>query len=235
MEDLMEFSSVSSGGKEKTPDLIEGLLGPYESTPRKSEKSLDNDEDLIDLFSVSSEEKQKTPEPAEDSYDLYVGMTDRKDQPEHWVMMIVIPGDDYCTFYHSNHEWLAWPRYSRYTEPMKRFDHYKVVRRDRICSIRESDMKKFRQACWDVEPQHCQRYVIAVLKKLEKEGLVSLGTGDSFVPQSQLHVHEGPNHQYTEEEYGRLVDELGRNGAYEEMLRIQGWANENGVVMWNSE
>ncbi|KAL2847016.1 hypothetical protein BJX68DRAFT_268317 [Aspergillus pseudodeflectus] len=154
MEDLMEFSSVSSGGKEKTPDLIEDLLGPYESTPRRSEKSLDNDEDLIDLFSVSSEEDQKTPEPA----------------PEHWIMMIVIPGDDYCTFYHSNHEWLAWPRYSRYTEPMKRFDHYKVLRRDRICSIRESDMKKFRQACWDIEPQHCQRYVIAVLKDLEKKG-----------------------------------------------------------------
>jgi hypothetical protein len=180
---------------------------------------------------VSSEEKEKTPEPAEDSYDLYLGMTDRKDQPEHWVMIIVIPGDDYCTFYHSNHEWLAWPRYQLYTEPMKRFDHYKVVNRDRICSIRESDMNKFRQACRDIEPQHCQRYVIEVLKELERKGLVPQGTGDSYIPQSQLHVHEGPHHQYTEEEYDRLVDELGRNAAYEEMLRVQGWANEYGIVM----
>ncbi|KAJ0415133.1 hypothetical protein BJY00DRAFT_318123 [Aspergillus carlsbadensis] len=234
MQDLMEFSSVSSGGKSRTTDHMEDFLGPYESTPRKSKKTPDPEEDLIDLSSVSSEGGVKTPGPTEDTYDLYVGMTDRKDQPEHWVMMIVIPGDDYCTFYHANHEPLTWPRYQRYTEPMKRFDHCKVVRRDRICSIRESDMKKFRQVCWEIEPHHCQRYIIGVLNELEKDGLVPQGTGESYVPLSQLHVHEGPNHQYSEEEYVILVDELGRSGAYEEMLRVQGWANENGVVMWNS-
>ncbi|KAL2851161.1 hypothetical protein BJY01DRAFT_245098 [Aspergillus pseudoustus] len=86
--DLIEFSPASSRGGKKSPEPLE---------------------DLIEFSPVSSGGKQKNSETKEGVYDLYIGRTNRQDQPELWVLMLVMPGEDRCTFYHSSRKWHGWP------------------------------------------------------------------------------------------------------------------------------
>jgi hypothetical protein len=74
-----------------------------------------------------------------------------------------------------------------------------------------------------------------VLEKLEGKGLVPKGTGDAYKRKVQPLIHEGPVKSYAPEDWDRLVIEQGgRDEAVKYLLRVQGWVDPQGRVLWNT-
>ncbi|KAJ0415805.1 hypothetical protein BJY00DRAFT_317503 [Aspergillus carlsbadensis] len=166
--------------------------------------------------------------------EVYIGRSNHKDQPEHWILILRAPKDWRCTFIHSTAETLAWPEYTRAVEYQQRFEHWKIAFRDKISLIRAEDASEVIAAATAVEPQHCQRYIIALLEKLEGKGLVPGGTADSYRPMVQPLLHEGPVREVTKAEFEKLVVERGgKSPAIEYLLELQGWVDEHGDILWN--
>jgi hypothetical protein len=165
--------------------------------------------------------------------EIHVGRTNHQDQPEHWLLMLRAPGDPKCTFIHSTAECIAHGDYSRSIEHEKHFEHVQIPFRDKVSFIKAEDEKQVIAAAEAVEPQHCQRYVLALLEKLEGKGLVPKGTADGYRPKVQPLIHEGPVKEFTKAEFDKLVVEQGgKDGAVKYLLRVQGWVDDNGKVLW---
>ncbi|KAL4912871.1 hypothetical protein BDW62DRAFT_206107 [Aspergillus aurantiobrunneus] len=161
----------------------------------------------------------ETEEPVYQLFDLYIGMTDRSNYPEHWVFMLAGQGSDRCTLYHMGG---GFPpsSYFHSIETNKPLNHDKLVTREKICSIPASRVPEFRDAVFAVPPHHCQRYVIAVVERLEDKGLVPKGTAARYVPRLQVDFFDGPVRKVSEEEYADLVTQLGEEGARHELCFI---------------
>ncbi|KAL3444713.1 hypothetical protein BJX65DRAFT_310710 [Aspergillus insuetus] len=157
-----------------------------------------------------------------------------RDQPEHWLLMLRAPGASRCTFIHSTAESIAYGNYSRSIEYDKYFEHVQIPFCDKVSFIKAEDEKQVIAAAESIEPHHCQRYVLALLEKLEGKGLVPKGIADGYRPRIQPLIHEGPVRKFTKAEFDKLVDEQGKAAAVKYLLRVQGWVDDHGRVFWNS-
>jgi hypothetical protein len=167
--------------------------------------------------------------------EIHIARTNYRDQPEHWVLMLRAPDAARCTFIHSTAESLACREYNRTIDHDQQFKHDSLPYRDNLASIKVEDQRQVLAAAQAVEPQHCQRYVLAVLEKLESKGLVPKGTGDGYKRKVQPLIHEGPVKVYTQADWDRLVVEQGgRDEAVNYLLKVQGWVDPQGRVLWNT-
>ncbi|KAL2795550.1 hypothetical protein BJX66DRAFT_336885 [Aspergillus keveii] len=149
--------------------------------------------------------------------EIHIARTNYRDQPEHWVRVLMLRAPDAarCTFVHSTAESMACREYKRAIDHDQHFKHDSFPYRDKLASIKVEDQRQVLAAAQAVEPQHCQRYVIAVLEKLEGKGLVPRGTGTGIS--------------------GKLVVEQGgKNEAVKYLLKVQGWVDPQGRVGWNT-
>jgi hypothetical protein len=166
--------------------------------------------------------------------EIHIGRTNYRDQPEHWVRVLMLRAPDAarCTFVHSTAESMACREYKRAIDHDQHFKHDSFPYRDKLASIKVEDQRQVLAAAQAVEPQHCQRYVIAVLEKLEA---CSEGDGDGYKRKVQPLIHEGPAKAYTPADWDRLVVEQGgKNEAVKYLLKVQGWVDPQGRVVWNT-
>ncbi|KAL2830884.1 hypothetical protein BDW59DRAFT_158319 [Aspergillus cavernicola] len=181
---------------------------------------------LSEFSVLEKRAKMSDPYAFEDLLDnapqLYLGMTDLYNGlPSHWVLMLVKPGEENCIMIDVDG---GYPpsTYKVRIDPDKRFDTGGIATRHRLVTTRAFDEAAFRDAAVSVPPQHCQRYVLAIVRKLEAKGMVRAGTADGFTPMLEPGIFEGPVREVSEEEYSKLERLFGWEGAQNELLVIQG-------------
>ncbi|KAL4946567.1 hypothetical protein BDV06DRAFT_218284 [Aspergillus oleicola] len=173
--------------------------------------------------------QSSTPKPEPETLDLYLAITSRKTEPEHWVLILRAPGSSTCTWYHM----AGGCPPSTYTHAInenKVFAHRALPVREYICSIPATSGEVVCAVARSVRPQHCQVWVLSVLRVLETYtvtgaggGLVLRGTAERFQGLVQPNLFEGPIRRISEGEWLGLVSVLGEKGAMKALMRIQGW------------
>ncbi|RDW86933.1 uncharacterized protein DSM5745_03575 [Aspergillus mulundensis] len=156
--------------------------------------------------------------------ELWIAMTDRKNQPEHWALILRHPGSETCTRLHMEN---GYPpsSYTHLFEDNKQFDSWGLPIKEKIATISRSDEQEILNAASAVPPQRCQRYVVSVLARLETTGkcLVPQGTARRYEEMVQMGVFEGPVMSVTDETWEEMVEDLGHYQAARALLAIQGW------------
>ncbi|KAF2171803.1 hypothetical protein M409DRAFT_50443 [Zasmidium cellare ATCC 36951] len=118
--------------------------------------------------------------------DLHVGFCVRRrpNDTRHWIIILVKPGDPKCTWYHVKGGPQGDPpanAYEVFIEDGKRLNSQGIEHlSEKIATISDADRAKVKAAVQSVERQRCQLFTVAVLAKLEKKGLVPIGTSASF-------------------------------------------------------
>ncbi|KAL4907900.1 hypothetical protein BDW74DRAFT_175688 [Aspergillus multicolor] len=162
----------------------------------------------------------RTPQPLE----LWIAMTDRKSQPEHWALLLRRPGSETCARLHMEN---GYPpsSYKYVFESKKRFDSMHFPIKEKIVTIAETDEQEVFNAAAAVPPQHCQRYIVYVLARLETSGkcLVPVGTTRWYEEMVQMGPFEGPVVSVSEEEWAEIVRYYGHLQAGKMLLKMQGW------------
>ncbi|RDW86932.1 uncharacterized protein DSM5745_03574 [Aspergillus mulundensis] len=192
---------------------------------------------------IPTETKTKTaPNAPEPGLDLYIAMSNRKNCPEHWALLLCEQGAPRGKRFHIVVS--RGPDLNKYKYPPsvmiptvhmnKRIDSQYMPITEKLATISADDELKVWNAHRKVKPRHCQQYVVALLEELERGGLVGKGTAERFRARVQVCVFEGPVRRIGEGEWVRLEEELGYTAAIEKVHRIQGWLKGyTGSGVWN--
>ncbi|KAL4924851.1 uncharacterized protein BDV17DRAFT_295085 [Aspergillus undulatus] len=145
------------------------------------------------------------PEPTLMHYktlEMWLATTDRKDQPEHWILLLRPPNANKCTWYHIDG---GYPpsSYRHSIEENRWFNHREMPKQQFICTIRGRDQLEVHRAAQAVPPQHCQQYVVGVLSELETSAreLVPRGTAERLSMLVTPNLFEGPTRVVPENEW----------------------------------
>ncbi|KAL2826341.1 hypothetical protein BJY01DRAFT_256035 [Aspergillus pseudoustus] len=192
-------------------------------------------------YATSATSLPPLPSPKEPSnpptrLEIWVGQTDHRDQPEHWVLMVRAPGSKWCTMYHATAEAASSHiKYSVTIDCGEVFEHASIPFREKISVMKPQMEATLREAARSIDPTHCQRFVVALLEKLEDLNMVPRWTAAWYKPKIQPLLNEGPVREISKKEHDRLVAENGGlEKAIQVMLRIQGWVNEKGDILWRT-
>ncbi|KAL3482153.1 hypothetical protein BJX99DRAFT_252866 [Aspergillus californicus] len=162
--------------------------------------------------------------------ELYIGMTDHNFGPNHWILMVRSQGADTYTMVDVEG---GYPpsTYKLRIEREHRFESRNIVNRHMLSTTAPFAELDIFVAARSVPAQHCQRFVLAVVRKLEKKTIVAGGTADGFTGCLQPGAFEGPVRIITEREYLRIERLFGYRGAINELSIIQGYVPPNKAIL----
>ncbi|KAL4804707.1 hypothetical protein BDV18DRAFT_161799 [Aspergillus unguis] len=158
----------------------------------------------------------------DETVELWLARTDRRNEPEHWVLQVRKPNADRCTFYDLSGG-LPPSTYSRSRTEGKRFEHHLLPTRQKIGEIKAFEEVEVVRAALDSKADHCQRYILGIIERLEEKELVAKGTAKGFEFDVQMNLFEGPNKPVREATFKAWVKELGEDKALNKLREFQGF------------
>ncbi|KAL4808783.1 hypothetical protein BDV18DRAFT_157721 [Aspergillus unguis] len=154
--------------------------------------------------------------------ELYIARSTRRNQPEHWVLMVRKPGSERCTFYHLSNG-MPPSTYTRTRLVNRRFEHWYFPVREEIAQIQAVEEVDVVRAAMETGADHCQRFVVGVVERFEGKNLVRKGTAERYRASLQPNLFEGPVRVVSEEEWDGWVDEMERGEAGWMLMFQQGY------------
>ncbi|KAL4905532.1 hypothetical protein BDW74DRAFT_177900 [Aspergillus multicolor] len=142
--------------------------------------------------------------------------------PEHWALFVLIRGTNRCTRYEAGN---GYPpeTYEAWRQEDKRFSSWFYPRRELIADFSRQDHLAMAEEAAKVKPQHCQRYIVDILQRLEDRRMVPLGTAEKYRARVQLGLFEGPNGVVSSAMYQGWVEEKGEDEAKIRLREFQGY------------
>ena len=114
--------------------------------------------------------------------DIYVGVGNRRNPNEalHWMLLVAPVGSDKCTYYHVTGGPTQGTPFKLEIQANKRLDSNGIDQKHKLSTVPDKELNKIKAAAQGAaipqSPKNCQNWVVDVLGKLEKKGLVPAGT-----------------------------------------------------------
>ncbi|KAI2782958.1 hypothetical protein F4815DRAFT_442946 [Daldinia loculata] len=110
----------------------------------------------------------------------------------HWLLIAAYPGEEHGTWYHVT----GGPTHDKDYKleiQTKRVDNHKIESYYKVGNLQEVDVKKLKASAQSITPKFCQRWIVDVLKDLERKSLMSSGTGDAWYQNMEVdpYSHDG--------------------------------------------
>jgi hypothetical protein len=114
-------------------------------------------------------------------------------KPCHWILLMVHPNDNHCILYHSVNETGESGSYEMLIEPNKRFYSWSFDEKFYLGMFPTELGVAVSQEANKVPPQNCQYWVLYVILRLERRGLVPRGVYRGWLGEvSECWGDEGP-------------------------------------------
>ncbi|KZF20992.1 hypothetical protein L228DRAFT_239887 [Xylona heveae TC161] len=130
---------------------------------------------------------------------LYVAFGQpRGRDPRHWMILAVPEGaTQRCTYYHVTGGPTQGQSYELQIQANKRVNSFGIASKEYIGTINESDVNKLKSSAQRARLGRCQRWVVEVLRDLERKGLLGPGIAASYAariepsPKKQMQMYRG--------------------------------------------
>lgn len=118
---------------------------------------------------------------SDQTLDIYVAFGVRRGNDTlHWMLLVVPPGSDRCTWYHVTGGPTQDTGYTLMIQANKRVNSLGIASKELIGTIKAEDTNKLKSSTQKVGLQRCQRWTCDVLEDLERKGLIAAGTTETY-------------------------------------------------------